>query len=91
MRYTIQFKEQALRDALRLQKSEPTAYHKLQQLIEELAEHPYSGTSKPERLKGEMNGYWSRRITSKHRLVYKVYEAEIVVMVLTAYGHYDDK
>jgi len=91
MRYTVQFKEQALRDALRLQKSEPAAYRKLRQLIEELAEHPYSGTGKPERLKGDINGYWSRRITPKHRLVYKVYESEIVVMVLTAYGHYDDK
>ena len=91
MTYTIQYKEQALRDALKLQKSEPMAYRKLQHLMEELAEHPYSGTGKPERLRGGGEGLWSRRITSKHRLVYRVHEHEIVVLVLSAYGHYGDK
>ncbi|MGM9826169.1 MAG: Txe/YoeB family addiction module toxin [Paludibacteraceae bacterium] len=91
MTYTIQYKEQALRDAMRLQKSEPMAYRKLQNLIEELKEHPCSGTGKPERLRGEGEGLWSRRITSKHRLVYRVYAQEVVVLVLSAYGHYDDK
>ena len=57
MMYTIQYKEQALRDALKLQKSEPMAYRKLQHLMEELAEHPYSGTGKPERLRGGVRGY----------------------------------
>ncbi|MCH5308145.1 MAG: type II toxin-antitoxin system YoeB family toxin [Prevotella sp.] len=36
-------------------------------------------------------GQWSRRITQKHRLVYEIHDAEVVVLVLTAYGHYDDR
>ena len=33
---------------------------------------------------------WSRRITKKHRLVYEIHDMEVVILVLTAYGHYDD-
>ena len=38
-----------------------------------------------------LEGRWSRRITKKHRLVYRIYENNVVVLVLRAYGHYDDK
>jgi len=36
-------------------------------------------------------GFWRFRITDKHRLVYRIFETEVVVLVLTAYGHYEDK
>ena len=36
-------------------------------------------------------GRWSRQISKKHRLVYRIYETEVVVLVIAAYGHYDDK
>ena len=36
-------------------------------------------------------GQWSRSITKKHRLVYQINEYEVIVLVLSAYGHYDDK
>jgi toxin YoeB len=45
---------------------------KIKQLIEEIRLTPFAGTGKPEALKHNWNGYWSRRITSEHRLVYKV-------------------
>ncbi len=54
-------------------------------------EHPLSGTGHPEQLKGDRTGQWSRKITQKHRLIYQVKEKEVIVLVLSAYGHYDDK
>lgn len=90
MRYDVQLKEQAISDLKRLLHSEPKAYKKALQLIGELYEHPSNGTGHPEPLKGCI-GRWSRRITQKHRLVYDIHATEVVVVVLTAFGHYDDK
>ena len=75
----------------KLDKSEPKAYQKAIRLIDELREHPTTGTGHPEPLRGDRAGQWSRRITDKHRLVYRIYETEVVVLVLTAFGHYEDK
>ena len=53
--------------------------------------HPRTGTGHPEQLKGDRAGQWSRTITRKHRLIYEIFETEVYVDVLSAYGHYDDK
>jgi toxin YoeB len=76
---------------LNLRKSEPAAYNKAAQLIEELKQHPFTGTGKPEQLKGTKRPTWSRRITHKHRLVYEVTAATVSAFVITVQGHYDDK
>lgn len=89
--YEIDYRDQALLDIAKLKKNEPVAYKKVISLVQELKEHPQTGSGHPEPLKGEPQGRWSRRITKKHRLVYAIYEKEVVVLVLTAYGHYDDK
>ena len=60
-------------------------------LISELHDHPMTGTGKPEQLRGDRAGQWSRRITKKHRLIYEIHETEIVVLILSSYGHYNDK
>lgn len=91
MRYDVQIKEQATKDLKRLLHSEPKAYNKALQLISELYEHPTSGTGHPEPLKGCGANRWSRRITQKHRLVYDIHITEVVVVVLTTFGHYDNK
>ena len=72
-------------------KSEPKAYQKALKLIAELRDHPRTGTGHPEPLSGDRAGQWSRRITQKHRLIYEIHDTEVVVLVLTAYGHYEDK
>ncbi len=90
-RYTVIIKEQAQEDLKRLLRSEPKAYKKALGLIGELYEHPKMGTGHPEPLKGQPEGRWSRQITKKHRMVYRIFETEVHVDVLTAYGHYDDK
>ena len=50
-----------------------------------------TGTGKPEYLKHDKRGVWSRRITQKHRLIYKIHNNIVVVEVVSAYGHYGDK
>jgi toxin YoeB len=50
------------------------------ELIHDINRSPYTGIGKPEALKHELSGYWSRRINDEHRLVYKVTETEIIVI-----------
>ena len=91
MAYHVKYQRQAIADAARLQKDEPQAFKKLLKLEAELKEHPRTGTGHPEQLHGDRSNQWSRHITKKHRLIYEIYDTEVVVLVLTAYGHYGDK
>ena len=91
MTYEVIIYEQAQMDLAMLAKSEPKAFAKAQRFIEELKSHPKTGTGKPEALKGDRNGQWSREITKKHRLIYEIHDTNVKVIVLTAYGHYGDK
>jgi toxin YoeB len=89
--YDIIYSPRAVEDLIKLQRNEPAAYKKASKFIEELKEHPQTGTGHPEPLKGQPQNRWSRQITKKHRLVYRIFETEVHVDVLSAYGHYDDK
>ncbi len=91
MAYKIKYQKQAILDAAKLQQDEPKAFKKLLKLEAELREHPRTGTGRPEQLRGNRSNQWSRRITQKHRLVYEINDTEVVVLVLTAYGHYEDR
>ena len=91
MAYRIKYTKQAIEDARKLKSEEPKAFQKLLKLELELKEHPRTGTGKPEPLSGNRAGEWSRRITKRHRLIYEIHDTEVVVLVLTAYGHYGDK
>lgn len=63
-------------------------HRKIINLINDILRQPFIGLGKPEPLKYELNGYWSRRITDEHRLVYRVTETEITI--LSCRFHYDD-
>ena len=89
--YRVIFSDEANIDLAKLQKSEPASFKKVLRFVEELQEHPTTGTGHPEPLKGKPENRWSREITRKHRLVYRIFETEVQVEVLSAYGHYDDK
>jgi len=91
MAFEVIISPEAARDLQRLGKSEPKAFAKAKRFIEELKTHPKTGLGHPEPLKGKPEGRWSREITKKHRLVYRIFETEVYVDVLSAYGHYDDK
>ena len=62
---------------------------KIYSFLQELREHPRSGTGKPEQLKGFTTERWSRRIDQRHRLVYEIREDELIVLTISAYGHYE--
>ncbi len=91
MLYEIQYTPEADRDLAKLLKDEPKVFQKAIRFIEELREHPKTGLGHPEPLKGQPEGRWSREITKKHRLVYRIFDTEVIVLVLAAYGHYEDK
>ena len=59
---------------------------RINKLISEIQRTPFTGIGKPEALKHQLAGYWSRRITDEHRLVYAVEENQIVI--ITARHHY---
>ena len=59
---------------------------KLLNLLNELSEHPFEGTGKPEALKHNLSGFWSRRINNEHRLVYEV--SSDIVYIISVKGHY---
>ncbi len=92
MTYKLIVLDEAADDIALLKKSGTNAYDKIRKLFKELREHPRIGTGKPELMKhGKFQGLWSRRITGKHRLVYSINDHEIIVFVISAKGHYDDK
>ncbi|MFA7449114.1 MAG: Txe/YoeB family addiction module toxin [Weeksellaceae bacterium] len=68
--YTLRFSEQAKADIRKHKKSgNKSIINKIRLFLEELSNHPFTGTGKPESLKHELSGYWSRRIDKEHRLV----------------------
>ena len=89
--YILEFTDQAVKDLIRLKKSEPIAYKKVRNLLLELIDHPKTGTGKPQLKRYNLSGLYSRRVTDKHRLIYEILEEKIIVLVLSASGHYDDK
>lgn len=87
MVFELEFTQQALLDIAKHKKSgNKVVLNKIKTFLEELIEHPYSGTGKPEALKHDFSGYWSRRINKEHRLVYRV--SENTVYINSVYGHY---
>ena len=88
MQYKIVFSPIALEDIRKLQNNAPDAIKKLARLLDELKEHPRSGTGKVERLRHYSEETGSRRITQEHLLVYQIYDNIVQVLVISAYGHY---
>lgn len=89
--YSLEYTDDARADMQRLKRNDPQAFRKLAVLLAELMEHPRTGTGRPEALRGDRAGQWSRRISGRHRLIYAIRDTEVVVLVLRSYGHYDDK
>ena len=71
--------EQARKDLAYWNRHDQTKTMRIRALIESIMQTPYSGLGKPEPLKHDLAGYWSRRINREHRLVYKVTEDAVTV------------
>ena len=66
------FAEEAWEDYLYWQKQDRKMVERINKLIQEVKRDPFSGVGKPEPLKQALSGFWSRRITDEHRMVYRV-------------------
>jgi toxin YoeB len=86
----IQFSRRSWTEYLELHTQDAKLFTKVNALIEECRRHPFKGTGKPEPLGGNLSGWWSRRISHEHRLVYRVTGsgAEQVLQVAQCRYHY---
>lgn len=83
MNYQLEFSDKAKKDLIKLKKGDAIAYKKVEKLLHELMIHPTTGTGKPEQLRYGLSGYWSRRIDKKNRLIYRIEEEKITVIVVS--------
>ncbi|MDP2040349.1 MAG: Txe/YoeB family addiction module toxin [Algoriphagus sp.] len=86
----VAFTDHAWAEYLYWQEQDADVLEKINELIKEIKRTPFKGKGKPEPLKGNLAGYWSRRITGEHRLVYRVQGAgeDQVLRIVQARFHY---
>lgn len=87
MTQQIEFTTQFRRDLIQLKKENSKYLIKLWDIVIDLTDgDPFHGLGLPEPLKGNFSGYWSRRITQEHRLIYQVQDD--VIVLISCFGHY---
>lgn len=84
---TIQWDFDAWEDYLYWQLNDKKTLKRINQLIKDICRNPFDGIGKPEALKGNLSGFWSRRIDGEHRIVYAVETNSIIIIACR--GHYD--
>jgi len=90
--YELEYTDTFLEDIeLHKKSGQKSVLNKINNLLDELREHPTTGTGKPEPLKHNLSGFYSRRITQEHRLIYKIENKTVTVVLVAAFGHYGDK
>ena len=87
MNWTVVYTKQAQKDAKKIASSNLKS--QTQRLLEVLAKNPFQTPPLYEKLVGDLDGAYSRRINIQHRLVYQVYETEHVVKILRMWTHYE--
>ena len=83
----IIFVDESWEDYLYWQKTDRKILERINNLVKDISRNPYSGLGKPEPLKYKYQGFWSRRITEEHRLIYRVADDEI--QIAKCRFHYD--
>ncbi|MDR1437394.1 MAG: Txe/YoeB family addiction module toxin [Candidatus Symbiothrix sp.] len=87
--WNLIFKPKSLEDRDFFKKSgNKPLMKKIQRLLEELESHPETGTGKPEKLKENLSGYWSRRINDEHRIIYTINDEAKTVEIYSFRNHY---
>ncbi|MGM3307498.1 Txe/YoeB family addiction module toxin [Anabaena sp. WFMT] len=84
----LTFTESAWEDYLWFQDTDKKLLKRINTLIKEILRNPVEGMGKPEQLKANLSGYWSRRINTEHRLVYEVLEDNVIIVACRF--HYQD-
>ena len=75
----LTFADEAWEDYLYWQKSDKKILKRINTLIKDIKREPFSGLGDPEPLKYNWSGYWSRRITKEHRIVYKIKDNSVLI------------
>lgn len=91
MIYAITFTKKAEKVLKKWKKSNPQLFNKAKDVINELKEHPRTGTGHPEPLKGGDGITYSRHISAHDRILYDIHDDVVEVNVFSLEGHYDDK
>ncbi|MDR3211265.1 MAG: Txe/YoeB family addiction module toxin [Planctomycetota bacterium] len=86
----INFTETGWKDYLYWEGRDKKTVKKINKLIEDIVQNGYDGIGKPEALRGELSGWWSRHIDEKNRLLYRILGRESIE-ILECKGHYGDK
>ena len=79
--------DEAWDDYLYWQSQDKKTLKRVNQILKDIEREPFTAIGKPEPLKGELSGFWSRRIDETNRLVYRI--KENVLEILSCRGHYD--
>ncbi|MFA7327652.1 MAG: Txe/YoeB family addiction module toxin [Candidatus Kapaibacterium sp.] len=88
MEFHLEFTDKAKQDISAHKKAGNKAIlNKVLKILEEISENPFSGIGKPEPLKYNLTGLWSRRINKEHRLIYEIEGS--TVFILSVKGHYE--
>ncbi|MBU6338808.1 MAG: Txe/YoeB family addiction module toxin [Rickettsiales bacterium] len=74
------FEKNGWEDYIYWQKNNKKILEKINSLILEIVRNPFTGSGKPEALKANFSGLWSRRINDEHRLVYAIHDDEIIIV-----------
>jgi toxin YoeB len=82
----IGFDEDALADYQRWAETDKRVWKRINSLLRDIQRDPFDGIGKPEMLRANLSGHWSRRITDEHRLVYRV-EGDTVIVIACRF-HY---
>lgn len=82
------FTEDAWADYLYWQAQDKKTLKRINQLLQDIERNGHSGIGKPEPLRGDLSGFWSRRIDDEHRIVYRISEDRIEI--IQCKGHYHD-
>jgi toxin YoeB len=85
----LSFKQKAWEDYLYWQTQDKKTLKRINQLIKDIQRNPFEGIGKPEPLKNDLSGLWSRRIDDSNRLVYRV--TEDVIEIIQCCTHYGDQ
>ena len=88
--YALDFSQTAMKDIEYFKRlGDRSIIRKIDSLLKDLEQHPFTGIGRPEVLRFELSGFMSRRINGEHRLIYHINEDDLSVHVVSLKGHYE--
>ena len=91
MMYTLEFSKDADKTLKKWKKSNPRLFKKATVLLKDIMQHPRTGIGHPEALVGGNDVTYSRHVTADDRIIYDIYDDSVMVLIIQAEDHYNDK